>query len=55
MKPFHARELLLRCEQLLRSERRATISPTSEEETIHLGDVLFHPHEGVLSGQEPRT
>jgi len=47
-KPFHARELLLRCEQLLVSDRRTTISPSSEEETIRLGDVLFHPHEGLL-------
>jgi DNA-binding response OmpR family regulator len=48
VKPFHARELLLRCEQLLLSERRATICPSTQEETIQLGDVLFHPHEGVL-------
>ena len=31
VKPFHARELLLRCEQLLLSERRATISPSTEK------------------------
>ena len=47
-KPFHARELLLRCEQLLRSHQCMTVSPSAKELEIHLGDVVFHPHEGIL-------
>jgi DNA-binding response OmpR family regulator len=48
IKPFHAREMLLRCEQLLRSGQQTTVSPSPRETTIHLGDVVFLPHEGIL-------
>jgi DNA-binding response OmpR family regulator len=48
VKPFHARELLLRCEQLLRSEQRIAIAPVPQEQLIQLGDVTFRPHEGCL-------
>jgi DNA-binding response OmpR family regulator len=48
VKPFHARELLLRCEQLLRSDQRIAIAPVPQEQRIPLGDVTFRPHEGCL-------
>ena len=47
-KPFHARELLLRCEQLLRSHQRIAVSPSTKELAIRLGEVVFRPHEGLL-------
>lgn len=52
-KPFHARELLLRCEHLLRSDRRAAICPSAREQLIRLGSVSFQPHEGIL--EHPAT
>lgn len=48
VKPFHGRELLLRCEQLLRSDQRRAITPIPQEQRITLGEVIFRPHEGSL-------
>jgi DNA-binding response OmpR family regulator len=48
VKPFHPRELLLRCEQLLRNEQRTTITPRPHEQQLPLGDLTFLPHQGVL-------
>lgn len=47
-KPFHPRELVLRCEQLLRSEQRATITPRLHEQQLQLGALTFLPHQGAL-------
>ena len=48
VKPFHGRELLLRCEQLLRSDQRRAITAIPQEQRIPLGEVIFRPHEGSL-------
>lgn len=48
VKPFHPRELQLRCEKLLESGRRALAAPLPGETEIPLGDVTFCPHEGTL-------
>jgi DNA-binding response OmpR family regulator len=48
VKPFHPRELQLRCERLLESGRRALAAPLPGETEIRLGDVSFCPHEGTL-------
>ena len=48
VKPFHAREMLLRCEQLLRISQNLAVSPSRQEQEIELGEVAFRPHEGSL-------
>jgi two-component system phosphate regulon response regulator OmpR len=48
VKPFHPRELQLRCERLLQSDRRAPVAPLPGETEIVLGDVMFCPHQGSL-------
>ncbi len=48
VKPFHAREMLLRCEQLLRISQHLAVSPSQQEQQIVLGEVAFRPHEGSL-------
>jgi DNA-binding response OmpR family regulator len=48
VKPFHAREMLLRCEQLLELSRHLAVSPSRQEQQINLGGLTFHPHEGCL-------
>lgn len=48
VKPFHLRELQLRCEQLLLRDRRAMLAPTPSETRITLGSITFCPHQGCL-------
>ena len=51
MKPFHPRELQLRCERLLESGKHVLAAPVPGETEIKLGDVSFCPHEGTLNVQ----
>lgn len=56
-KPFHLRELQLRCEQLLQRERRSPITAFPAETQVSLGSIRFSPHQGVLEkpGEPPIT
>lgn len=47
-KPFHPRELQLRCEKLLDIGHRAPAAARPSESEIQLGNVSFEPHKGTL-------
>lgn len=47
-KPFHVKELLLRCEHLLPVNKEGGLSPVDSEQSIPLGPLCFHPHQRCL-------
>jgi len=48
VKPFHVKELLLRCEHLLGASKDLSDGPFVHEQSINLGEVCFSPHQRCL-------